>query len=77
MLLNFGKYALEKGEVPGLVFEHTLERFSVEELSDALIVIGYYKMISIYVQIFQLPVDPQEDGSWIKRKELIQVNRLG
>lgn len=65
-LLNFGKIVLEHGKAPGVVFKHTLEHFSIEELSDAIIVIGYYKMISTYVQTFQISIDPQEDGNWIK-----------
>lgn len=65
-LLNFGKTILEKGKAPGVLFKHTLEHFLIEELSDAMIVIGYYRMISTYVQTMQIPIDPQEDGNWIK-----------
>ena len=65
-LLNFGKTILEKNKVPGVVFKHTLEHFSVEELSDAMIVIGYYRMLSGYIQTFNLSSDPQADGAWVK-----------
>lgn len=66
-LLNFGKSILEQGKVTGVVFKHTLEHFSIVELSDAMIVVGYYKMISVFVQTLNIPIDPQEDGNWIKR----------
>jgi alkylhydroperoxidase family enzyme len=66
VLLNFGKTILEKGKVSAVVFKNTLEHFSIEELSDAMIVIGYYRMISTYVQTMQIPIDPQENGNWIK-----------
>ena len=51
----------EQGKAPSVVFKHTLEHFSVEELSDAMIVIGFYKMLSIYIQTFNLWIDTQED----------------
>ncbi len=57
---------LERGKVPGVLFRHTLEHFSVQELSDAMIVIGYYRMLSGFIQTFNLPSDPQEDGNWVK-----------
>lgn len=66
VLLHFGKTILEKGKAPGVVFKHTLEHFSVEELSDAMIVVGFYRMLSGFIQTFNLPVDPQEDGNWVK-----------
>lgn len=31
-----------------------------------MIVIGFYRMLSIYIQTFNLPLDPQEDGNWAK-----------
>ena len=67
VLLRFGKFILEQGKAPGVVFKHTLEHFSVEELSDAMIVIGFYKMLSIYIQTFNLSIDAQEDGNWVKK----------
>ena len=67
VLLRFGKFILEQGKAPAVVFKHTLEHFSVEELSDAMIVIGFYKMLSIYIQTFNLPIDAQEDGNWVKK----------
>jgi alkylhydroperoxidase family enzyme len=66
ILLLFGKTILEQGKAPGVVFRHTLEHFSVEELSDAMIVIGYYRMLSGFIQTFNLPSDPQADGNWVK-----------
>ena len=66
VLLHFGKVILEQGKAPGVVFKHTLEHFSIEELSDAMIVIGYYKLLSIFIKTFNLPIDAQEDGNWVK-----------
>ena len=66
-LLHFGKFILEQGKAPGVVFKHTLEHFSIEELSDAMIVIGYYKMLSSFIQTFNIPIDAQENGNWVKK----------
>lgn len=66
VLLNFGKTLHEQGKAPGVVFKHALEHFSIEELSDAMIVIGYYRMLSGFIQTFNIPIDPQEDGNWVK-----------
>ncbi|MCE7059355.1 carboxymuconolactone decarboxylase family protein [Dyadobacter sp. CY343] len=66
VLLHFGNCIIEQGKAPGVIFNHTLEHFSVEELSDAMIVIGFYRMLSGYIQTFNLPADPQEDGNWVK-----------
>lgn len=66
VLLHFGKVIHEKGRAPGVVFKHALEHFSIEELSDAMVVIGYYRLLSIYIGTFQVPIDPQEDGNWVK-----------
>lgn len=66
VLLRFGKTILQQGKAPGVVFKHTLEHFSIEELSDAMIVIGFYRMLSGFIQTFNLPLDPQEDGNWVK-----------
>lgn len=66
VLLNFGKIILEKGKVPGVVFKHTLEHFTIEELSDAIFVVGFYRMVSVFIQTLHIPIDPQEDGNWIK-----------
>jgi hypothetical protein len=48
--LNFGRIILEQGKAPGVVFKHTLEHFTIEELSDAMIVIGYYRLLSIFIK---------------------------
>lgn len=66
LLLHFGKAILEQGKAPGVLFKHALEHFSVGELSDAMIVIGFYRMLSGFIQTFNLPSDPQEDGNWVK-----------
>ena len=66
VLLNFGRIILEQGKAPGVVFKHTLEHFTIQELSDAMIVIGYYRLLSIYIQTFNIPIDAQEDGNWVK-----------
>lgn len=66
VLLNFGKIILEQGKAPGVVFKHTLEHFTIQELSDAMIVIGYYRLLSIFIQTFNIPIDAQEDGNWVK-----------
>lgn len=66
VLLRFGKTILEKGKAPGVLFKHAMQHFSLQELSDAILVIGYYRMISGYIQTFDIEIDPQQDGSWIK-----------
>jgi alkylhydroperoxidase family enzyme len=66
VLLRFGKAVLERGKAPGVLFKHALRHFSVEVLSDALIVLGYYRMLSGFIQTFDLAIDPQADGNWIK-----------
>lgn len=66
VLLSFGKSILDKGKAPGVLFKHALRHFSVEDLSDAIIVIGYYRMISAHIQTFNIEIDAQQDGNWIK-----------
>jgi hypothetical protein len=66
VLLRFGQAILDKGKAPGVLFKHALESFSLQELSDAIIVIGYYRMLSGYIQTFDIAVDAQQDGNWIK-----------
>lgn len=66
VLLQFGKIIHEKGKAPGVAFKHALEDFSIEELSDAMVVIGYYRLLSIYIGTFQVQIDPQVDGNWVK-----------
>lgn len=66
VLLRFGQAILNKGKAPGVLFKHALEHFSLQELSDAIIVIGYYRMLSGYIQTFDIAIDAQEDGNWIK-----------
>ncbi|MGA9224622.1 MAG: carboxymuconolactone decarboxylase [Pseudomonas graminis] len=66
VLLHFGQAILDKGKAPGVLFKHAQQHFSLEELSDAVIVIGYYRMVSVYLQTFDIEIDAQKDGSWIK-----------
>jgi hypothetical protein len=66
VLLRFGKAILENGKAPGVLFKHASNYFSVAELSDAVIVTGYYRMVSGYIQTFNIETDAQQDGSWIK-----------
>lgn len=66
ILLHFGECILERGKVPGVVVNQALQFFSTTELSDAMIVIGFYRMLSGYIRTFNLPSDPQQDGDWIK-----------
>ena len=66
VLLRFGKAVLEKGKAPGVLFKHALQHFSVETLSDAIIVLGYYRMLSAFILTFNIDVDAQADGNWIK-----------
>lgn len=66
VLLRFGQSILDKGKAPGVLFKHAQEHFSLQELSDAIIVIGYYRMLSGYIQTFDITIDAQEDGNWIK-----------
>lgn len=66
VLLRFGKSIITKGKAPGVLFKHALRHFSVQELSDAIIVLGYYRMIAAHIQTFNIPIDAQGDGNWIK-----------
>lgn len=66
VLLRFGKTILDKGKAPGVLFKHAQQHFSLQELSDAVIVIGYYRMVSGYLQTFDIEIDAQKEGSWIK-----------
>lgn len=66
ILLRFGKAVLDKGKAPGVLFKHALRHFSVQDLSDAIIVIGYYRMISAHIQTFNIEIDAQQDGNWTK-----------
>ena len=66
VLLRFGKAILDKGKAPGVLFKHALRYFSIQELSDAIIVLGYYRMIAAHIQTFDIAIDAQGDGSWIK-----------
>lgn len=66
MLLTFGQTLIDKGKVPGVIFKHALEYFSLQELSDAIIVVGYYRMLAGYIQTFNIDIDAQTDGNWIK-----------
>ena len=66
VLLNFAKIILEQGKAPPVVFKHALGHFTIEELSDAMIVIGYYRLLSIYIRTFDVTIDAQADGNWVK-----------
>ncbi|PHX46726.1 carboxymuconolactone decarboxylase, partial [Pseudomonas syringae pv. syringae] len=66
VLLRFGQAIIDKGKAPGVLFKHTLQHFSLQELSDAILVIGFYRMLSGYIQTFDIAVDAQSDGNWIK-----------
>ncbi|AMK21590.1 carboxymuconolactone decarboxylase family protein [Sphingobium sp. TKS] len=66
ILLRFAHAILDKGKAPGVLFKRALDHFSVQELADAMIVIGYYRMLSGFIQTFDLPIDPQQDGTWTK-----------
>lgn len=66
ILLRFGQAILNKGKAPGVLFKHAMKHFSLQELSDAIIVIGYYRMLSGYIQTFDIAIDAQKDGTWIK-----------
>ena len=66
VLLRFGKSILANGKAPGVLFKHALRHFSVQDLSDAILVIGYYRMISAHIQTFDIAIDAQQDGNWIK-----------
>ena len=46
VLPRFGKAILDEGKAPTVLFKHALEHFSVQELADAVIVLGYYRMLS-------------------------------
>jgi alkylhydroperoxidase family enzyme len=65
-LLLFGEFVLKTGKVPKPIFKKTLEYYTLEKLTDAMVVIGYYQMISIIIQTFDISIDQQEHGDWIK-----------
>jgi len=65
-LLLFGESILKNGKVPKPIFKQTLEYYTLEKLTDAMVVIGYYQMISIIIQTFDISIDQQEHGDWIK-----------
>ena len=64
--MRFEKIVHDKGKAPGAAFKHALEHFSIEELADAMVVIGYYRLLSIYIGAFQAEIDPSKDGNWVK-----------
>ncbi len=66
VLLRFGKAVLDEGKASGVPFKHALRHFSVQDLSDAIIVLGYYRMISAHIKTFNIAIDAQSDGNWIK-----------
>jgi alkylhydroperoxidase family enzyme len=66
VLLRFGKAVIEKGKAPGVLLKHALRHFSIQELSDAIIVLGYYRMIAAHIQTFDIAIDAQTNGNWIK-----------
>ncbi len=66
VLLRFGQAILEQGKAPGVLFKHAQKHYSLHELSDAIIVLGYYRMLSGYIQTFNIAIDAQTDGNWIK-----------
>ncbi|MBT0667303.1 carboxymuconolactone decarboxylase [Novosphingobium profundi] len=65
-LLLFAKSILERGKASGVLFKHALRHFPVEVLSDAVLVTGYYRMVSNYLRTFDIEIDAQSDGTWIK-----------
>lgn len=66
VLLRFGKSILVDGKAHGVQFKNALRRFTVQELSDAILVLGYYRMLAAYIQTFNISIDAQSDGRWIK-----------
>jgi len=56
-LLLFGGSILKNGKAPKLIFKQTLEYYTLEKLTDAMVVIGYYQMISIIIQTFDISID--------------------
>jgi hypothetical protein len=41
-----------------------LENVYLEEISDVMIGSGYYRLLSIYIRTFDVPIDAQSDGNW-------------
>lgn len=66
LLLRFGMQLLSHGQAHGALLNHARQYFSLQELSDAMIVIGYYRMLAGYIKTFNIPIDPQTNGNWIK-----------
>jgi hypothetical protein len=44
---------------------HVLTHLSAQE-RDAIIVLGYSSRLAGYIQTFDIPVDAQADGNWMK-----------
>ena len=65
-IIEFRENDTRARQSASVVFKHTLEHFSIEELADAIIVIGFYKMLSGFIQTFNLPADPKADGNLVK-----------
>ncbi|RYG58246.1 MAG: carboxymuconolactone decarboxylase [Alphaproteobacteria bacterium] len=66
VFLRFVKAILENGKAPAVLLKHALEYFPLQELADAMIVLGYYRMLAGFINTFDIAVDPQKDGSWVK-----------
>ena len=69
VLMRFGRIALEQGKAPAVILKRALEIFTIEETSDALIVVGFYSMLSCFMKTMNIIADPlpPQEGRWIKR----------
>ena len=66
IFLRFVKTILEKDKAPGVLLKHVLQYFSLQEIADAMIVLGYYRMLAGFINTFEIESDPQKDGGWVK-----------
>ncbi|MFJ8794347.1 carboxymuconolactone decarboxylase family protein [Streptomyces sp. NPDC102462] len=67
VLLRFAAGVLRHGKAPAVLFKNSLKTFGIQELADALIVIGFYRMISGFMLTLDIPIDAQSDGTWITK----------
>lgn len=66
-LLQLGLATLEKGRVPALLMKQAQQFFSMAEIADAILVAGFYMMLSNFMQTLNIPSDPPENSGWIKQ----------
>lgn len=67
VLLRLGQAVLAQGAAGPVLVKQVLAHQSVEQLADAILTVGFYRMLAGFLKTFRIPSDAQGDGSWIKR----------